>query len=110
MSRATARSRKVNAAVLFGEVLDGAEAERCGLVWRTVDDDLLLRTARLLAARAAAGPPELVARIKATIAAMADVSTHAEAVDVELDPQVWSLNQPAFRERLAALQAQITRR
>ena len=30
------------AAVLFGEVLDGAEAERVGLVYRCVDDDALL--------------------------------------------------------------------
>ena len=29
------------AVVLFGEVLDGEEAERCGLVWRCVDDDAL---------------------------------------------------------------------
>jgi len=98
----------VAATVLFGEVLDGAEAERVGLVWRCVDDDALLASAQKMAARAAAAPPELVQRTKATIADMAGIATHAEAVQRELDPQVWSLNQPAFQERLAALQAKIT--
>jgi len=40
------------AAVLFGEVLDGAEAERAGLVWRCVDDDGLLPAALEMAAAA----------------------------------------------------------
>ena len=31
------------------------------------------------------------------------------AVDRELVPQVWSLAQPAFKERVAALQAKITK-
>src|SRR3954469_21215294 len=44
------------AAVLFGEVLDGAEAERLGLVLRCVDDEALLATAHTMAARAAAAP------------------------------------------------------
>ena len=38
---------------------------------------------------------------------MATVVAHADAVERELDPQVWSINQPAFAERLAALQAKI---
>ena len=31
--------------VVFGQRLDGAEAERVGLAWRCVDDDELLDTA-----------------------------------------------------------------
>ncbi len=95
------------ATVVFGEVLDGAEAERVRLVWRCVDDDALADAAHTLAARAAAAPPELVARTKATVTAMAGIATHAEAVERELEPQLWSLDQPAFRERLAALHARI---
>lgn len=95
------------ATVVFGEVLDGAEAERVGLVWRCVDDDGLADAAHTLAARAAAAPAELVARTKATVRAMGDIATHAEAVERELQPQLWSLDQPAFRERLAALRARI---
>ncbi len=110
MFRRIAGPQSTAAAVLFGEVLDGAEAERCGLVWRCVDDDALLATAHELAGRAAAAPRDLVVRTKATIGAMAGVATHAEAVDAELEPQLWSLAQPAFAERLAALQARIRSR
>jgi enoyl-CoA hydratase len=107
MFRRVAGLQATMAAVVFGEVLDGAEAERVGLAWRCVDDDALLTEAHTLAARAAAGPPELVARTKATIAAMADVATHDEAVERELEVQLWSLDQPAFAERLAALRSRV---
>ncbi len=98
------------ATVLFGEVLDGPEAERVGLVWRCVADDDLLGEAQRLAGRAASAPPGVVARTKGTLAAMADVTSHDDAVERELDPQLWSLAQPEFADRLAALQAKITRR
>ncbi|HEY9557613.1 MAG TPA: enoyl-CoA hydratase [Acidimicrobiales bacterium] len=110
MFRRIAGPQAVAATVLFGEVLDGPEAERVGLVWRCVADDELLDVARSMAARAAAAPNELVARIKSTIADMADVSDAEAAVDRELEPQVWSLEQPAFRERVAALQAKISKK
>lgn len=95
------------AMVMFGQVADGAEAERIGLVHRCVDDDALLEEAIDMAARAASGPRDLVIRMKESIGAMATIATHDEAVERELDPQVWSLNQPAFAERLAALQSRI---
>ena len=98
------------ALVLFGQVLDGAEAERIGLVWRCVDDDDLLDQAVAVAARAASGPRELVVEVKATLGAMATVATHESAVERELDPQVWSLGQPWFAERLAAIKARISSR
>lgn len=108
MFRRIAGPQAVAATVLFGEVLDGAEAERVGLVWRCVADDDLLPTAQAMAERAAAAPRELAAKIKETIADMAGIADHDAAVDRELIPQVWSLGQPAFRERVAALQAKIT--
>jgi enoyl-CoA hydratase len=98
------------ATVLFGEVLDGAEAERVGLVWRCVPDAELLPAAQAMAERAASGPRELARRIKATIRDMATIDDHPAAVDRELEPQVWSIEQPAFKERVAALQAKITSR
>ncbi len=110
MFRRIAGPQAAAAALLFGEVLDGAEAERAGLVWRCVDDDDLLATAHELAARAAAAPRDLVMKVKETLGTMAGVATHAEAVEVELDPQVWSLHQPAFAERVAALQQKISKR
>ena len=110
MSRRITGPQGVAATVLFGEVLDGAEAERAGLVWRCVPDDDLLPAAQERAERAAAAPRELVQRTKATIQDMALITDHGDAVDRELVPQVWSLEQPAFKERVAALQAKITKK
>ena len=98
------------ATVLFGEVLDGAEAQRVGLAYRCVEDADLLTVAHEMAARAASAPRELVIETKKTLAAMADVQTHPEAVARELTPQLWSTRQPWFAERLAALQAKITKK
>ena len=47
-------------------------------------------------------------KIKASIVDMAEIDEHDVAVARELGPQVWSLNQPAFKERLAALQKKIS--
>jgi enoyl-CoA hydratase len=96
------------AMVLFGEVLDGEGAERVGLAYRCVDDDALAGAAHDLAAKAAEAPRELAIVVKRTLQTMADVATHDEAVDLEIEPQVWSTRQPWFRERLAALQAKIS--
>ena len=96
--------------VLFGQVLDGREAERVGLAWRCVDDDGLLDEAVAVAARAASGPKELAAEIKRTLAAMAEVTTREDAVERELGPQLWSTGQPWFVERLAALRTKVSRR
>ncbi|HSL58348.1 MAG TPA: enoyl-CoA hydratase [Acidimicrobiales bacterium] len=108
MMRRIAGPETAMATVLFGEILDGDAAERAGLVWRSVDDDALLDTARELAGRAAAGPPELVRRLKANLHGMATVDRHDEAVERELVDQLWSMDQPEFAERLAALQRKIT--
>ena len=98
------------ATVMFGEVLDGAEAERVGLVWKCVDDDQLLIEAQKMAARAASVPRPLLESVKKTIQEMADVATHPEAVERELVPQLWSTKQPWFAERIAAMQAKISRK
>ncbi|MEY2453258.1 MAG: hypothetical protein QOD92_2832 [Acidimicrobiaceae bacterium] len=97
----------VFATVVFGEILNGEEAERVGLVWKCVDDDQLLDVAREMAGRAASAPRELVIKTKASIRDMATIDNHDAAVDRELEPQLWSVAQPAFRERLAAMQAKI---
>ena len=110
MFRRITGPQAVFATVVFGEVLDGAEAERAGLVWRCVDDDALLPTAIELAARAASGPRELVVKMKETIRDMADVRDQDAAVERELVPQLWSVAQPAFKERLAALQSKISKK
>jgi len=96
------------AMVLFGEVLSGPEAETAGLVWRCIDDAALLDEAQAMAARAAAAPHELVRRTKGTLDDVARIDDHEAAVDRELETQLWSMDQPEFAERLAALQAKIT--
>jgi enoyl-CoA hydratase len=109
MLRRIAGPQAAMAAVVFGEVMDGAEAERVGLVYRCVEDDGLLDAAHTMAARAASAPRELATTVKATIRDMADVATHHEAVERELGPQLWSTRQPWFAERLAAMQRRISR-
>jgi enoyl-CoA hydratase len=98
------------ATVVFGDVVDGREAERIGLVWKCVADDQLMSEAMTLASRAAEAPRELLESVKKTINDMADVRTHPDAVKRELDPQVWSTRQPWFAERIAALQKKITKK
>ena len=80
------------------------------MAYRCVPDDDLLATARGLAAKAAAANPELVRRIKATIDDVADIDAHPDALERELVDQLWSITQPEFAERLAALQAKISGR
>jgi enoyl-CoA hydratase len=108
MFRRIAGPQATMAAVVFGEVLDGAEAERIGLVHRCVDDDALLDAAHAMAARAADAPRELVIATKQTIKDMADIDAHPSAVERELEPQLWSTRQPWFAERIAKLQSQIS--
>ena len=110
MLRRIAGPQAAMASVIFGEILDGTEAERIGLAWKCVDDDQLMTYAHEMAARAASRPRELLKVTKRTIQDMAHVSEHPAAVERELDPQVWSTRQPWFAEMLAALQAKITKK
>jgi enoyl-CoA hydratase len=110
MLRRIAGPEVAMASVVFGQVADGREAERLGLVYRSVPRESLLELAHELAATAASVPRELAIAAKATIAAMADIADHPAAVERELEPQLWSTRQPWFAERLAALKAKISRR
>ena len=110
MMRRVIGPQEAAAMVLFGEVADGAEAERIGLVHRCVPDGELLAITHAMAAKAADAPRELAITVKQTLRDMADVGTHEAAVDRELEPQVWSTQQPWFKERLARMQARISGR
>lgn len=98
------------ATVVFGQVLDGKEAERIGLAYRSVPGDDLLAVAHEFAAGAASTPRALAIETKKTIADMADIDNHTEAVERELVPQLWSTQQPWFAERLAAIKARISKK
>lgn len=98
------------AMVLCGERVDGETAAAIGLVWSCVDDGTVVDEAMRLGARAASMPRALSIEAKQSLRTIPTLATHAEAVDAELVPQLWSLEQPAFAERLAALQSKIRTR
>ena len=108
MLRRIAGPQAAMATVVFGEILDGAEAERIGLVWKCVDDDKLLAEAQRIGAQAASAPRPLLESVKKTIQDMADIDDHPAAVARELEPQLWSTKQPWFAEKIAALQNRIS--
>ncbi|MEZ5243648.1 MAG: enoyl-CoA hydratase-related protein [Acidimicrobiales bacterium] len=96
------------AMVLFGEVVQAEEAKELGIVWKVVDDETLIDDAVALAAVAAGQGKELNARTKASILTLDTVSESDAAVDHELWPQLWSMEQGDFRELVARLQANIS--
>ena len=106
LTHATDRTTAM-AMVIFGEVLSADDAHRTGLAWEVVDDDALIDRAHELAAKAAAQPKELVARTKATILSLDEVTGSEAAVDRELHPQLWSMGQPPFKDLVRRLQSQI---
>jgi enoyl-CoA hydratase len=110
MMRRAVGPQAAAALILFGEVVNGPEAERIGLVLRCVEDAELLGVAHAMAAKAATAPRELAITTKKTLADMATIAAHDDAVDREIEPQMWSTRQPWFRERLAALQARISKK
>ena len=100
----------VKAMVLFSEVLDGARAAEVGLAWQCVPDGDLLATAESLAAKAASAPRELLMRTKDTIERTEGIETGEQAVDNELDTQVWSMGEPAFNDMVANLKARMAKK
>ena len=97
------------AMVVFGERLDGRRAAEIGLAWKCVDDDALLEEARRMARRPARAPRELTMAMKQTIIDMGGITDSAAAVAREVDPQAWSMTQPEFKERVAALKEAISK-
>jgi enoyl-CoA hydratase len=81
------------AMTLFGEVLDGEQAVVRGLAWCCVPESALVAEAVALAARAAAAPKELVARVKDTLGRLAGLASFDDAVATELEAQSWSFGQ-----------------
>jgi enoyl-CoA hydratase len=98
------------AMVLGGEALDGEQAVARGLAWSCVEDGKLMEEALKFASHAASAPRELQRRLKATMRAMCGRCAHGEAVTWEMKQQLWSIDQPEFRERLAALKKRISRK
>ena len=108
--RSIAGRQTTMAMVLFGQVVSAEQALELGLVWRVVDDAALVDEAVEMAAIAAGQPADLNARTKASILALDTVTESDAAVDHELEPQVWSMGQPAFRQLVEKLQVDISSR
>jgi enoyl-CoA hydratase len=87
------------AMLLFGQRIDGPTAERIGLAWRCVDDDQVLLAARDAASRAASFPRDLAREMKRTLRRAERMTSHADALELELDRQLWSASQPWFSDR-----------
>jgi enoyl-CoA hydratase len=98
------------AVVLCGEALDGERAVHQGIAWSLVDDAVLLSEAMTLAKRTTKAPREMVQKLKATLRDMVSTTDHQEAVERELDPQLWSVDRPAFRERIGAMKNRISKK
>lgn len=94
------------AMTLFGEIVEAAEAERIGLVYRVVDP--VVDAAVEMARRAAAFPRELVIATKTTMRLTANLGAQSDAVDLEVRAQAESARSDVFRARLAELQSRIS--
>ena len=97
------------AMAVFGERLDGERAAEIGLAWKCVDDNGLLEEARRMARRPARTPRGLTTAMKQTVVDMGGITDSAAAVAREVEPQVWSMKQPEFKQRVAALKEAISK-
>jgi len=107
MLRRAVGHQNASAMMLFGQVLEGEEAERRGLAYRCVEAGSLTDAAVEFAAGAGAAPRELLIRATDTLRTIDTAATHGEAVERELVTQLWSMDQGDFAERLAALSKRI---
>jgi 2-(1,2-epoxy-1,2-dihydrophenyl)acetyl-CoA isomerase len=86
---------------LLGDKLSATQAESWGLIWRAVDDELLMATARGLAQQLAAGPTRGFARTKQAIYASWGTDL-AGQLDLERDYQRELGTSADYREGVAA--------
>jgi enoyl-CoA hydratase len=99
--------QRAMAMLVFGEILDGAAAEKAGLALRCVPDDALVATAMAFAEGCAKVPRDLIVAAKGTLALSAATQDRTAAAGHEFVAQIWSMGQPAFGEFLAAMRARI---
>ncbi len=92
---------RARALALLGEPLSADAAAQWGLVWKTVDDHLLMAEALDLADRLAAGPPVALRLIKAQLEAAWPLDL-AEALEGEATAQSAAFSTEDLREGAAA--------
>lgn len=93
------------AMLLFGESLDGRGALERGLAWSCVEPEVLMTEATRLARAAANAPRPVAEAVKSSLSNAPTITDHDSAVEAELDIQLWTLRQPWFRQRLAAMRS-----
>jgi 2-(1,2-epoxy-1,2-dihydrophenyl)acetyl-CoA isomerase len=81
-----AGTQRAMALAMTGERISAEDAERCGIVWKVLDDDKLMDEALKLAGGLAAGPTRSLGLIKKAIYASAG-NTLAAQLDLERDLQ-----------------------
>jgi 2-(1,2-epoxy-1,2-dihydrophenyl)acetyl-CoA isomerase len=96
-----AGTQRAMALAMTGERLSAEDAERFGIVWKTVDDDKLADEAMALAGRLAAGPTRSLGLIKQAIYASAGNALAAQ-LDLERDLQREIGRGDDYREGVAA--------
>jgi enoyl-CoA hydratase len=84
------------ASLLFGQSIGGDDAEKRGLVWKSVPDDELQSYVEHFTEAARSTPRELLIRTKRTLRGAAYDERHRNAVDAELKEQIWSTRQGWF--------------
>jgi 2-(1,2-epoxy-1,2-dihydrophenyl)acetyl-CoA isomerase len=77
---------RARALMMLAEPIGAEQAEAWGMIWRAVDDDLLMGAAREVAARLAAGPTHACSLMKRALAASSGNSLDAQ-LDCERDLQ-----------------------
>ncbi len=98
------------AMLLFREELDGLQAEQAGLVLLSFEDESAMQSYALkIGARAASAPRGVIERTTSTLRSISSGSLD-EAVDHELEQQLWTLRQPWFQERLETIKRQVSGR
>lgn len=108
MLRRLVGPQTATAMVLFGEVLDAGAAVQRGLAWELAPADSLLERSVELARAAASVPEDLSRSAKSTLADVAELDTHQQALELELRRQLASMQSPEFSERLAALKRSVS--
>jgi 2-(1,2-epoxy-1,2-dihydrophenyl)acetyl-CoA isomerase len=86
---------------LLGEKIPAEQAEQWGLIWRCVDDDALMETARAIATKLAKGPTKGYGMIKQAIHAAAENGFDAQ-LDLERDLQRAAGRTEDYREGVTA--------
>lgn len=102
LPRTVGRAR-ATALALLGETLSGEEAERLGLIWRVVDDDMLMIEAQRTARRLAANPAHVNQHVKDALRA-AEGHGLPEQLDLEARLQGDCASTPSFAEGVQAFQ------